>query len=96
MTDIECYKKANVSRKTFSKINNEKDYKPSKQTAIAFAFALGLDLEETAQLLKTVGFTLSHSNTFDLIIEFCIRQKIYDVMEVNEILYQYDQPCLGC
>ncbi len=96
MTDVECYKKANISRKTFSKINTDKNYKPSKQTAIAFAIALELNLEETEQLLKTVGFSLSHSNTFDLIIEFCINEKIYDVLEINEILYKYDQVCLGC
>ena len=96
MTDAECYKKANISRKTFSKINTDKDYRPSKQTVIAFAIALELDLDETEQLLRTVGFSLSHSDKFDLIIEFCIRQQLYDVLEINEILYKYDQMCLGC
>lgn len=72
MTDVQCYKRANVSKKTFWKINNDPKYKPSKPTVIAFAIALELDLQETEALLKTVGFSLSHSNTFDMIIEFYI------------------------
>ena len=68
MTEVQCYKKANVSKKTFWKINNDPNYKPSKQTVIAFAIALELTLAETKDLLRTVGFTLSHSNTFDMII----------------------------
>lgn len=96
MTDVECYKKANISRKTFYKINNEADYRPSKQTVLAFAIALGLTLEETEILLKTVGFSLSHSSKFDMIIEFYIRNQIYDIYEINAALYQYDQPTLGC
>ena len=96
MTDVQCYKRANVSKKTFWKINNDPKYKPSKPTVIAFAIALELDLQETEALLKTVGFSLSHSNTFDMIIEFYIQQKIYDIFEINSALYKYDQVCLGC
>ena len=96
MTDVQCYKKANVSKGTFWKINNDPAYRPSKQTVIAFAIALELSLDETEQLLRTVGFSLSHSSTFDLIIEFYIRRGIYDVFEINSALYQYDQVCLGC
>jgi len=96
MTDVQCYKKANVSRKTFYKINNDPDYRPSKTTVIAFAIALELTLEETKQLLRTVGFTLSGSNKFDLIIEFFIRNGNYNVYEINSALYKYDQECLGC
>ena len=96
MTDVQCYKRANVSKKTFWKINNDPKYKPSKPTVIAFAIALELDLQETEALLKTVGFSLSHSNTFDMIIEFYIQQKIYDIFEINSALYKYDQICLGC
>lgn len=95
MTDSECYKKANVSKQTFWKICNEPKYRPSKATVLAFAISLELDYEETQQLLKTVGYSLSHSNTFDMIIEFYIRKGIYDIFEINGALYQYDQICLG-
>lgn len=96
MTDVQCYKKANVSKGTFWKINNDSNYRPSKATVLAFAIALELTLSETEQLLKTVGFSLSHSSTFDLIIEFYITKGIYDIYEINSALYQYDQVCLGC
>lgn len=96
MTEVQCYKKANVSKKTFWKINNDPNYKPSKQTVIAFAIALELTLAETKDLLRTVGFTLSHSNTFDMIIEFYIQHKVYDIYEINSALYKFDQICLGC
>lgn len=95
-TEVQCYKRANVSKKTFWKINNDPKYKPSKPTVIAFAIALELSLKETEDLLRTVGFSLSHSNTFDMIIEFYIRQGIYDIYEINAALYQFDQVCLGC
>ena len=94
MTDVQCYKKANVSRKTFSKINNDPNYRPSKATALAFAIALELTLSETEQLLRTVGFSLSHSDKFDLIIEFYISNGIYDIFEINAALYKYDQVTL--
>lgn len=96
MTDVQCYKRANVSKKTFWKINNDPKYKPSKPTVLAFAIALELSLPETEDLLRTVGFSLSHSSTFDMIIEFYIRQGIYDIYEINAALYQFDQVCLGC
>jgi len=96
MNQVECYKKANVSRKTFSKIMNEKDYKPSKPTVLAFAISLELTLAETEQLLKTVGFSLSRSAVFDLIIAYYITNGNYDINEINEALYKYDQVCLGC
>ena len=96
MTEVQCYKRANVSKKTFWKINNDPKYKPSKPTVLAFAIALKLNLQETEDLLRTVGFSLSHSSTFDMIIEFYIRQGIYDIYEINAALYQFDQVCLGC
>ena len=96
MSDVECYKKANVTRKTFWKINNSASYKPSKQTVLAFAVALELSMDETEQLLRSAGFSLSHNNTFDLIVEFYITNGIYDIFEINSALYRYDQPCLGC
>ena len=96
MTDVECYKRANVSRKTFSKINTQKNYKPSKQTVLAFAVGLQLTLEETETLLRTAGFSLSRSYVADRIVEYFIRCGNYDIYEINAALYQYDQVLLGC
>ena len=96
MTDVECYKKPNVDKRTFSKIKSSKDYRPSKQTVIAFAISLQLDLEQTQNLLATVGFTLSRSSVFDKIIMYFIINGNYNIFEINEALFEFDQVLLGC
>lgn len=95
MTDAEVYHRANISRQLFSKIRGNESYRPSKQTVVALAIALELDMSATQDLLARAGFTLSKSSRFDVIVRFFIERGIYDLFQLNEVLFAYDLPLVG-
>ncbi len=95
ITDAECYKKADIDRRLFSKIRCDENYKPSKITVIAIILALELSLEQAQEMLAKAGYALSHSNKFDVIIEFFLHKSVYDIITINETLLHFDQPLIG-
>ena len=95
LTDAQVYKRANIDRKLFSKIRCKADYTPSRKTAISLAVALELNLDEMTDLLRKAGIALSPGSKFDLIIRYCVENRIYDTIRINAILFDYDQPLLG-
>ena len=94
-TDVEVYKRANLDRKLFSKIRTGKGYMPSKKTVAALAVSLELTFPEARDLMGRAGFAFSSSVVFDVIIEYFIKRRKYDVFEINNVLFEYDQPLLG-
>lgn len=95
MTPSQCYKKANINRQHFSKIKNDVNYQPNKQTALAFAIALELPLGELKDMLMKAGFALSPSNKGDIIVEYFLEKGNYNIFDINEALFMYDQSLLG-
>ncbi|CAM3897956.1 hypothetical protein [Mesobacillus thioparans] len=94
-TDAEVYKKAGIDRRLFSKIRSNPDYRPGKNTVIALALGLELSKKETDKLLSSAGYSLSDSETSDLVIQFCIERNIYDIHQVNYALDYFSQKPLG-
>ena len=95
LSDAQCYKRANIDRKLFSKIRSNPAYRPSKPTVFAFAVALQLTLPETESLLRRAGFALTHASRFDIIMEYFITTRYYDIDRINEVLFRFDMPLLG-
>ncbi len=95
LTDAQCYNRANIDKRLFSKIRSNPDYKPSKPTVFAFAVALELTLPEAKELLNKAGFALSHSSKFDIIVEYFLKNRLFNIYEINEVLFDHDMPLLG-
>ena len=95
LKDPEVYKKANVTKQTFSKIRNNSQYNPTKQTALAFAIALKLNLDEAKDLLLKSGYALSKSSRFDVIVSFFLESENYDIYEINLVLFEFNEKLLG-
>lgn len=95
LRDPDVYKKANVTKQTFSKLRNNDQYNPSKQTVLAFAIALELNLDETKDLLLKAGYALSNSSRFDVIVSYFIENESYNLFEINAVLFEYDENTLG-
>lgn len=95
LSDPDVYKKAGIDRKLFSKIRSNKDYQPSKSTVISFSLGLNLGMDDTLDLLKSAGYALSNSSKFDVIIQYFIEHKIFDIFQVNDALHEFGQPILS-
>ena len=94
-TDVDVYKRANVDRKHFSKIRTDKDYVPKKRTALAFALALKLNIDEAKDFLGRAGYAFSPSSKTDLIVQYFIENQVYEIMTINLALYEHNEPLLG-
>lgn len=87
------YNRAQIDRQLFSKIKKNKNYQPSKDTAVALAFGLKLNFDKAKEFLASAGYTLTTS-TRDLIISFFIENEIFDTNQLNNYLFEYKQPIL--
>ena len=90
LKDSDVYNKVGIDRRLFSKIRTDQNYHPSKDTVILLSLALELNEDEMLSLLNSASYTLPKNNVYDLIIRFCFINKIYDVREVNNLLYEYN------
>lgn len=95
ISNAECYNKANATKSVFSKIKNNPEYKPTKPTVAGFVLALGLPLDEAKEMLSKACYSLSRSNKFDIILEWFITNRIYNIFDINEVLLEYDQQLIG-
>lgn len=95
LNEVEVYKKANIDRRLFSKMRSNLNYKPSKETALAFVFSLKLNIKQARSFIRKAGYDLSDDMNFDLIIRYCIEHEIYDIFMVNEILFNFEEKLLG-
>ena len=95
LKDSDAYKRANIDRRLFSKIRGDKNYLPSKKTAISFCMALQLEMDEAKKLLATAGYALSSSSRFDLIIMYLIENSEYNIHFANIVLEDYGEGTLS-
>ena len=95
MTDSECYNKAFVDRRTFGKIKNTDGYLPKKPTIYAFTASLELDVPTASELMMKAGYAFNDSSKQDMIMKFCLERRIYNVLEINEIMDYYGEPLIG-
>lgn len=95
MLDSDVYTSGGIDRRLFSKIRNNEEYHPSKETVIQLGIGLKLNIDDLSSLLASASYTLSKNNYFDLIIRFCFEKKIYSLVKINEFLYDYNCRLLG-
>lgn len=95
LKDSVVYKRANIDRRHFSKIRGDMDYAPSRKTVFAFIIALELGQEEARELMNKAGYSFSRSSRFDVIVSYFLENGIYDIFQINEVLFSYGQPVIG-
>ena len=96
MTEVECYKAAGITAQHFSKIRSNRGYQPTKETVLALAVALKLDLPKTKDLLRAGGLAFTHASKTDMIVEYYIINRNWNLFEINEVLDSYGLKPLGC